>query len=227
MQQRLEVPGLTLLLTLLATTLPRTPRRSRDHRGASTASVGSCDARSPLTATCAGATSGAPRRDLAHGLVYARHNCVAQRRFAPPVDTHVNPLATGLRSRKRHGACVRSAACTPRGRSRVPGVPPAVTREDLGGCGMRTRVRQFTRVAAALLAVLLTVSEANAVSLGRQCRRACADEIAACVAGGSRRLACRRQMLGRCRTEGLGVCQGSEAPAVIAEIGRASCRERV
>ena len=81
---------------------------------------------------------------------------------------------------------------------------------------MRARVRQFTRVAAALLAVLLTVSEANAVSLGRQCRRACADEIAACVAGGGRRLACKRQMLRRCRTEGLGVCQGPEAPAVIA-----------
>ena len=80
---------------------------------------------------------------------------------------------------------------------------------------MRARVRQFTRVAA-VLAVLLAASAADAASLGRQCRRACADEIAACVAGGGRRLACKRQMLGRCRTEGLGACQGSEASAVLA-----------
>src|SRR5207248_2860922 len=34
--------------------------------------------------------------------------------------------------------------------------------------------------------------------------------------GGGRRLACKRQMLRRCRTEGLGVCQGPEAPAILA-----------
>src|SRR6266581_5683396 len=78
------------------------------------------------------------------------------------------------------------------------------------------RIRGF-RAPLALLAVLLLLAPAaDAASLGRQCRRACADEIAACVAGGGRRLACKRQMLGRCRAEGLGACQGSGAPAVLA-----------
>jgi len=94
-----------------------------NHRSASTATIGSRHARAPVTATCARATSGAPRMDLAHGPVYHRHNCVGQRRCAARVNTHVDTLTTGLRSRKRHAACVRTAACTPHGRTLVPGVP--------------------------------------------------------------------------------------------------------
>src|SRR5205814_1493124 len=75
--------------------------------------------------------------------------------------------------------------------------------------------RRFT-APLAVLAVLLIAPAADAVSLARQCRQACGDEIASCVAGGGRRLACKRQMLRRCRTEGLGVCQGPEAPAILA-----------
>src|SRR5947207_15093577 len=70
--------------------------------------------------------------------------------------------------------------------------------------------------APAVLAVLPMAPAADAGSLARQCRQACGDEIASCVAGGGRRLACKRQMLRRCRTEGLGVCQGPEAPAILA-----------
>ncbi len=74
-----------------ATALPRT-HRLRDHRGTSPATVRSrharalsCShARSPVTAMCAGATSGAPRMNLVYEPVYARHDCVAQRRLAPP-----------------------------------------------------------------------------------------------------------------------------------------------
>src|SRR6266571_3790829 len=72
------------------------------------------------------------------------------------------------------------------------------------------RIRCF-RAPLALLAVLLVASAADAASLARQCRRACADEIAGCVAAGGRRLACKRQTLRRCRQEGLTVCQGADA----------------
>src|SRR6266581_918502 len=71
------------------------------------------------------------------------------------------------------------------------------------------RIRRF-RAPLALLAVLLLAPAADAASLARQCRHACADEIAACVAGGGRP-ACRRQTLRRCRTEGLALCQGAHA----------------
>src|SRR5438034_10165757 len=77
------------------------------------------------------------------------------------------------------------------------------------------RTRRFT-APLAVLAVLLVAPNADAVSLARQCRQACADDIAACVAGGGRRLACKRQMLRLCRREGLGVCGGAAAPAILA-----------
>ena len=70
--------------------------------------------------------------------------------------------------------------------------------------------RRFT-APLALLAVLLVAPTADAASLARQCRQACADEIAACVAAGGRHLACKRQTLRRCRREGLAVCQGTVA----------------
>src|SRR5438874_6462 len=99
----------------------------------------------------------------------------------------------------------------------LPGGPWAPSGERWGGKGMRQGAwnRRFT-APLAVLAVLLIAPAADAVSLARQCRQACGDEIASCVAGGGRRLACKRQMLRRCRTEGLGVCQGPEAPAILA-----------
>src|SRR5438874_2561979 len=99
----------------------------------------------------------------------------------------------------------------------LPGGPWAPSGERWGGKGMRQGAwnRRFT-APLAVLAVLLIAPAADAVSLARQCRQACGDEIASCVAGGGRRLACKRQMLRRCRTEGLGVCHSPEAPAILA-----------
>src|SRR5438552_3403192 len=73
------------------------------------------------------------------------------------------------------------------------------------------RIRGF-RAPLALLAVLLLLAPAaDAASLARQCRHACADEIAACVGAGGRRPACKRQTLRRCRMEGRALCQGADA----------------
>ena len=52
--------------------------------------------------------------------------------------------------------------------------------------------RRFT-APLALLAVLLVAPTADAASLARQCRQACADEIAACVAAAS---GCRSSRIG-------------------------------
>src|SRR2546426_5043099 len=60
----------------------------------------------------------------------------------------------------------------------------------------------------ALLAALHGGTSAEAASLSRQCRRACRDEIAACVAAGGRARACRKSVLGRCKGEGVAACQG-------------------
>src|SRR5439155_14788435 len=57
------------------------------------------------------------------------------------------------------------------------------------------------------LAALCAGTSAHAASLARQCRRACRDEIAACIASGSRSRACRKSAIGRCVREGLAVCQ--------------------
>src|SRR6266704_4111019 len=59
-----------------------------------------------------------------------------------------------------------------------------------------------------LLAALYLADAADAVSVARQCRKACGDEIAACVGAGGHPRACRRSMLGRCKREGVAVCQG-------------------
>src|SRR5437667_8499097 len=67
------------------------------------------------------------------------------------------------------------------------------------------RTRRFT-APLAVLAVVLIVPAADAVSLARQCRQACGDEIAACVAAGGR----RRSGATR-RTEGFAVCWGADA----------------
>ena len=59
----------------------------------------------------------------------------------------------------------------------------------------------------AVLAISTLVTSADASSSGLLCRRGCRDTIAACVAAGSRRTVCRRQVLGRCHQEGLTVCE--------------------
>src|SRR5438093_8449458 len=94
----------------------------------------------------------------------------------------------------------------------LPGGPWAPSGERWGGKGMRQAAwnRRFT-APLAVLAVLLIAPAADAVSLARQCRQACGDEIASCVAAGGRRLACKRQTLRRCRSEGLTVCEGLSA----------------
>src|SRR3989442_3964241 len=59
-----------------------------------------------------------------------------------------------------------------------------------------------------LLAALHVVRSADAASVSRQCRRACRDQIAACVAGGGRARSCRKSLLEHCKREGVAVCGG-------------------
>src|SRR5256885_16800187 len=59
-----------------------------------------------------------------------------------------------------------------------------------------------------LLAALYLADAADAASIARQCRKACGDEIAACVGAGGHSRACRRSVLGRCKQEGVAACQG-------------------
>src|SRR5204862_3828074 len=93
---------------------------------------------------------------------------------------------------------VRTTARYPSPSASPPPTRPAIQRrasapfgETRGGQGMRHggRTRRFT-APLAVLAVVLIVPAADAVSLARQCRQACGDEIAACVAAGGRHLAC-------------------------------------
>src|SRR5438552_1779264 len=66
-----------------------------------------------------------------------------------------------------------------------------------------------------LLAALHLADAADAASIARQCRKACGDEIAACVGAGGHSRACRRSVLGRCKQEGVAACQGEGlAPAL-------------
>src|SRR5204862_346448 len=47
------------------------------------------------------------------------------------------------------------------------------------------------------------------------CRKACGDEVAACVGAGGHPRACHRSVLGRCKREGVAACQGEAlAPAL-------------
>src|SRR5256886_546015 len=59
-----------------------------------------------------------------------------------------------------------------------------------------------------LLAALHLTTSAQAASVARQCRKACGDEISACVGAGGHPRACRRSVLGRCKREGVAACQG-------------------
>ena len=54
-----------------------------------------------------------------------------------------------------------------------------------------------------LVGLLLFDPPAHGASLTRQCRRACRDEIAACVASGGERGPCSRQTRRRCQQQGL------------------------
>src|SRR5438552_15791086 len=66
-----------------------------------------------------------------------------------------------------------------------------------------------------LLAALYLADAADAASVARQCRKACGDQIAACVGAGGHPRACRRSVLGRCKQEGVAACQGEAlAPAL-------------
>src|SRR5436190_23013845 len=59
-----------------------------------------------------------------------------------------------------------------------------------------------------LLAALYLADAADAASIARQCRKACGDEVAACVGAGGHPRACRKSVLGRCKQEGVAACQG-------------------
>src|SRR3989475_12996094 len=59
----------------------------------------------------------------------------------------------------------------------------------------------------ALLAALHLGTSAEAVSVSRQCRQACRDEIAACAGAGGHFRACRKSVLRPCRREGIPVCE--------------------
>jgi fibronectin type III domain protein len=77
----------------------------------------------------------------------------------------------------------------------------------------RSRARA---VAVLTLATMLCAAgEMQAAPRHGLCRRACTDEIAACIDAGGRRLHCRRQMLRRCRREGVSVCQKRAMPSPI------------
>src|SRR2546425_2097303 len=66
-----------------------------------------------------------------------------------------------------------------------------------------------------LLAALHLATSAQAASLSRQCRKACRDQIAACVGAGGHPRGCRRSVLGRCKREGVAACQEKAlAPAL-------------
>ncbi len=66
-----------------------------------------------------------------------------------------------------------------------------------------------------LLTALYLADAAEAASVARQCRKACGDEVAACVGAGGHPRACRRSVLGRCKREGVAACQGEAlAPAL-------------
>lgn len=68
------------------------------------------------------------------------------------------------------------------------------------------RTRSLNGLTISLLVLLLLPLSADAVSLRKQCRRECNDEINACVASGQRRRACKKQLIRRCKFEGLSVC---------------------
>src|SRR5437016_5067973 len=73
--------------------------------------------------------------------------------------------------------------------------------------GQRLKTLGFASLLT-LLAALPVTRSADAASVSRQCRRACRDEVAACVGAGGHPRACRKSVLGRCEHEGVAACQG-------------------
>src|SRR3989442_1566812 len=71
-------------------------------------------------------------------------------------------------------------------------------RKDVGGPSV-----------VALLAALAVAPAAEAASAARQCRRACRDKIGVCIGVGGRPRVCRKNVLGRCKQAGVGVCQNT------------------
>jgi len=73
--------------------------------------------------------------------------------------------------------------------------------------GQRLKTLGFASLLT-LLAALPVARSADAASVSRQCRRACRDQVAACVGAGGHPRACRKSVLGRCKQEGVAACQG-------------------
>ena len=74
---------------------------------------------------------------------------------------------------------------------------------------MRQRPRALgSTLLLTLLTTFLAASSAGAASVARQCRKACREDIAACVTAGGGSRICRKSTLGRCKREGPAVCQG-------------------
>ena len=71
-------------------------------------------------------------------------------------------------------------------------------------------VRDAVIAALALVVLPGRVEPAGATSLAAACRRACADEVRACIASGQRRAACRRRFVWPCRRAGTSVCQPAD-----------------
>jgi plastocyanin len=69
--------------------------------------------------------------------------------------------------------------------------------------------------------IAVGVPRSDALSLRRQCRLACKEAIAACVASGGKRRACRRETLRLCHAEGVTACGGtaSTTTTTLASIG--------
>src|SRR3989475_5929520 len=74
--------------------------------------------------------------------------------------------------------------------------------------GSRRRALGCTSLVT-LLAALHVAPAAEAASAARQCRRACRDKIGVCIGVGGRPRVCRKNVLGRCKQVGVGVCQNS------------------
>src|SRR5438094_537774 len=96
------------------------------------------------------------------------------------------------------------------GQPAAPGAPSrSAARRGSRRGWMRQSAKALTFVLLLTLLVALHVAtSAEAASLSRQCRKACGDGIAACVAAGGHPRACRKGVLGRCTREGVAVCEG-------------------
>src|SRR5437016_9030032 len=73
--------------------------------------------------------------------------------------------------------------------------------------GQRLKTLGFASLLT-LLAALPVARSADAASVSRQCRRACRDQVAACIGAGGHPRAGRKSVLRRCTQEGVAACQG-------------------